>query len=84
MTNTAKNIQMIPFSGKREDWNQWSKMFLVTDENIAANSKLNIQVYSYLMMSCEDEVSFAVIDESVSTNFPNRTHLRNMSLQLGL
>ena len=30
MAETIKTIRIIPFSGKDEDWNRWSKTFLAT------------------------------------------------------
>jgi len=103
MSDTIKTLKIVPFSGKKEDWNRWSKTFLAAstvrgyrevikpeDPTIVADPKLNIQAYSDLMMSCEDEVSFGVIDESVSTDFPDgdarlawKNLTRNLSPQQG-
>jgi len=84
MTDTMKTLKVVPFSGKKEDWNRWSKTFLAAstvrgyrevikplDPTVIADPQKNTQAYSDLMMSCEDEVSFGVIDESVSTDFPD-------------
>ena len=51
--------QLIPFSGKEEDWNHWSKTFLATatakgyrevikptDATTKADEELNIMVYN--------------------------------------
>ena len=79
MTDTMRTLKIVPFSGKKEDWNRWSKTFLAastvrgyrevikpTNEDVPAGSKKNIQAYSDLMMSCENEVSLGVVDESIS------------------
>ena len=79
-----KSIRIIPFSGKSEDWNRWSKTFLATatakgyrevlkpsDPAIKADSELNVQVYNDLILSCQEDVTFGIIDESVSTDFPD-------------
>ena len=84
MTDTMRTLKIVPFSGKKEDWNRWSKTFLAastvrgyrevikpTNEDVPADSKKNIQAYNDLMMSCENEVSFGVVDESISTQFPD-------------
>ncbi len=46
-------------------------MFKPINESAAIDATKNIQAYSDLMMSCEDEVSFGVVDESISTTFPD-------------
>ena len=79
-----KSIRIIPFSGKSEDWNRWSKTFLATatakgyrevikpvDASQKADSNLNIQVYNDLILSCQEDITFGLIDESVSTDFPD-------------
>ena len=79
-----KSIRIIPFSGKSEDWNRWSKTFLATatakgyrevlkpsDPAKKADPELNVQVYNDLILSCQEDVTFGIIDESVSTDFPN-------------
>ena len=79
-----KSIWIIPFSGKLEDWNRWSKTFLATatakgyrqvlkpsDAARKADCEINVQVYNDLILSCQEDVMFGIIDESVSTNFPN-------------
>ena len=84
MADTIKTIRIIPFSGKEEDWNRWSKTFMATatakgyrevlkptDENQDAEEVLNIQAYNDLILSCQEDISFGIIDESVSTTFPD-------------
>ena len=84
MAETIKTIRVIPFSGKEEDWNRWSKTFLATatakgyrevikptDATIMADEELNIMVYNDLILSCQEDVSFGIIDESVSEVFPD-------------
>ena len=84
MAESIKTIRVIPFSGKEEDWNRWSKTFLATavakgyrevlkptDPTVKADAELNVQVYNDLILSCQEEVSFGIIDESVSTDFPD-------------
>ncbi len=57
-----KTIRIIPFSGKAEDWNRWSKTFLATatakrykevlkpsDPTKKADSDFNNEVYNHLM-----------------------------------
>jgi len=86
MAETIKTIRVIPFSGKDEDWNRWSKTFMATatakgyrevlvplipDED--ASLEDNIQAYNDLILSCQEDISFGIIDESVSKNFPTET-----------
>lgn len=84
MADTIKTIRIIPFSGKEEDWNRWSKTFLATatakgyrevlkpaDEDADADEDLNIQAYNDLILSCQEEISFGIIDESISETFPD-------------
>ena len=81
---TIKTIRIIPFSGKEEDWNRWSKTFLATatvkgykdvlipidaDEDAALED--NILAYNDLILSCQEDISFGIIDESVSDSFPD-------------
>ena len=78
-----KTIRFIPFSGKTEDWNRWSKTFLATatakgyrevikpnDPSTKAEPDLNIQVYNDLILSCQDDITFGIVDESISSDFP--------------
>ena len=77
-----KTIRVIPFSGKAEDWNRWSKTFLATatakghrevlkptDPTKLADPVLNIQVYNDLILSCQEDITFGIVDESISTDF---------------
>jgi hypothetical protein len=79
-----KAIRIIPFSGKSEDWNRWSKTFLATatakghrevlrptDPDKTASEKMNVQVYNDLILSCQDDVTFGIVDESISDDFPD-------------
>jgi len=79
-----KAIRILPFSGKQEDWNRWSKTFLATaiakgnkevikPSNMAANADAdqNTQVYNDLILSCQDDITFGIIDEAVSATFPD-------------
>ena len=79
-----RSIRILPFSGKTEDWNRWSKTFLATatakgyrqvlkpsDPTIKADSDLNIQVYNDLILSCQEEITFGIVDESISADFPD-------------
>ena len=84
MTDTIKTIKVISFSGKDEDWNRWSKTFLATatakgyrevlkptDAAKQADEDKNTLAYSDLMLSCQDDVTFGMVDESISTDFPD-------------
>ncbi len=84
MAETIKSIRVIPFSGKDQDWNRWSKTFLATatakgykevilpkDPKKVADADLNILVYKDLILSCQEDITFGIIDESVSTEFPD-------------
>ena len=84
MADTLKTIRVIPFSGKGEDWNRWSKTYLATatakgyrdilkreDPNAEIDVNLNIQAYNDLILSCQEEITFGIVDESVSETFPN-------------
>lgn len=77
-----KAIRVIPFSGKAEDWNRWSKTFMATatakghrevlrptDPDKVADAALNIQVYNDLILSCQDDITFGIVDESISKDF---------------
>ena len=84
MTETLKTIRVIPFSGKEADWNRWSKTFMATatvkgyrdvlvpiDPDTEAELEDNIQVYNYLILSCQEDIAFGIVDESVSETFPD-------------
>ena len=79
-----KTISVLPISGKEEDWNRWSKTFLSTansrgyrevlkptNEKVLADADKNINAFSDLMLACQDDVTFGIIEESVSTDFPD-------------
>ena len=81
---TIKTIRIIPFSGKEEDWNRWSKTFLATatvkgykdvlipiDADVDAELEDNVLAYNDLILSCQEDISFGIIDESVSETFPD-------------
>ena len=83
MTNQSKAIRIIAFSGKQEDWNCWSKQFLATkmakghkevlkpkDLKVKQDSNNNNKVYAHLMMACEDDVTFGIIEEAMLDEFP--------------
>ena len=79
-----KAIRVISFSGKEEDWNRWSKTFIATmtakgrrevikptDITKKADVDANVQVYNDLVLSCQEDVTFGIIDEAISTDFPD-------------
>ena len=79
-----KTICVITFSGKDEDWNRWSKMFLAMETarglrevlhpskpEEKQDKKANEKVYSDLLLACQEDVVFGVIDESTSKEFPD-------------
>ena len=83
-SDAFKTIRVIPFSREEEDWNRWSKTFLSmavfrgylevlnpTNEKVLANTDKNINAYSDLMLACQDDVTFRIIEESVSMDFPD-------------
>ncbi len=84
MTEAVETIRVIPFSSREEDWNRWSKTFLATvtargyqevlkpsDATENASSANNIMAYNDLILSCQDDVLFGIIEESVSETFPD-------------
>lgn len=79
----TKAIRIISFSGKAEDWNQWSKTFIAInvakgnekvlepdDPTVLADADKNKQVYGDLILSCQEPVTFGIIEGSISTAFP--------------
>jgi hypothetical protein len=77
-----KAIRVVPFSGKQEDWNRWSKTFLATitakgfkkvlkpdDPTVDADADHNTQVYGDLILSCQEDIVFGIVDGAVSTGF---------------
>ena len=84
MAETLKTIRVIPFSGKEADWNRWSKTFMATatvkgyrdvlvpiDPDTEAELEDNIQAYNDLILSCQEDIAFGIVDESVSETFPD-------------
>ena len=83
MADNWKSTKVLPFSGKQSDWNRWSKRFLASaaargyrevikprkPDELAEEDK-NVRAYSDLMNSCDDEVSFAIVEEAISSDFP--------------
>ena len=82
MTDKSKDIRIIAFSGKQEDWNCWSKQLLATktamghrevlkpkDLKVRQDSNDNNKVYAHLMMACEDNVTFGIIEEATLEEF---------------
>ena len=78
-----KTIRVLAFSGQEEDWNKWSKTFLATSTvkgyrealkptkpQVDAVEDKNVRAYSNLLLSCEDDVIFGIIEESISNKFP--------------
>ena len=78
-----KAIRVLVFSGQEDDWNKWSKTFLATstvkgyrealkptDPSKKAVADQNVRAYSDLLLSCEDNVIFGIIEESISQQFP--------------
>ena len=83
-SDSFKTIRVLPFSGKEEDWNRKSKTFLSTatsrgywevlkptNEKVLADADKNINAYRDLMLACQDDVTFGIIEESVSRDFPD-------------
>jgi hypothetical protein len=42
-----------------------------TNKDEDADAELNIQAYTDLILSCQEEISFGIIDESISETFPD-------------
>ena len=76
-------IRVIPFNGKREQWNMWIKKFLARakrcgykgiidgeDMNKEKKVKLNDEAYADLILAMSCKVAFGYVDEAVSNNFP--------------
>ena len=83
-SDAFKTIRVLPFLGKEQDLNRWFKTFLSTatsrgyrevlkptNEKVKADEDKNINAYSDLMLACQDDVTFGIIEESVSTDFPD-------------
>ena len=82
-----KLIQIITFTGKRNDWRQWSKKFLAVADrreyrmmlekdqdaltlNDEDKKKKNTLAYNDLVLAMTDNVSFGLVDEAKSANYP--------------
>ena len=83
-SESEKAIRVLPFSGKKQDWNMWSKKFLarakklgyreiLKAENLIDKDKkpiMNDNAYSDLLLAMNCEVAFGYVDEAVSEEFP--------------
>ena len=80
---TMKSIRYIPFSGKSKDWHQWSLTFLATasmrgyidvlkpkDPSKKIKEADNRKAYNDLLVSCQEPVTFGIIAESRTSEFP--------------
>ena len=84
---TEKAIRIVTFTGKRDDWRQWSKKFLAVTERreyrmILETDKEELEVtgddrkkknsaaYNDLLLAMTDDVSFGLVDEASSTDYP--------------
>ena len=79
LADSERAIRVLPFSGKKEEWNMWSKKFLarakklgyrdiLTGEKINDKEKrsgLNDNAYSDLLLAMNCEVAFDYVDEAV-------------------
>ena len=83
MSEPIQTIRIVPFSGKADNWNRWSKTFLAiqtakgnrevimpVDPKTKQDGDKNTRVYSDLMLSCQDNVTFGIVEESTSKDFP--------------
>ena len=70
-SDAFRTIRALPFSGKEEDWNRWSKTFLSTatsrgyqevlkptNEKMLDDPDKKINAYIDLMLACQDDVTF--------------------------
>ena len=79
-----KTIRVLQFTGKEEDWNRWSKTFMATaavkgyrialigpaaGEEALLTTEINLKAYNDLLLSCQDDITFGMIDEAVSQVF---------------
>ena len=78
----VQTIRILKFSGKEEDWNRWSKTFVATagikgyrralvadkDEELPTE-EMNLQAYNDLLLSCQDDITFGIVDEATSERF---------------
>ena len=82
----VQTIRILKFSGKEEDWNRWSKTFIATegikgyrralivdkDEELPTE-EMNLQAYNDLLLSCQDDITFGIVDEATSERFLKET-----------
>ena len=86
MTNNdpQKTIRIIVFSGKEEDSNQWLKTFMAMETARGMREVINPilpeadqeandnnKVYSDLLLACQEDVTFGIIEESTTEAFPD-------------
>ena len=85
-----KTIRIVVFTGKDEDWNRWSKTFLAmvtakgmrevikpTVQEIVQDEDQNNKVYSDLLLSCQQDLIFGIVEEASSTDFLLRSPLND-------
>ena len=78
----VQTICILPFSGKEEDWNCWSKTFMVTagirgyrkaliadEEEDMSTAEINLKAYNDLLLSFQDDVTFGIVEEATSEIF---------------
>lgn len=76
-------IRILPFSGKESEWRMWSRKFIATstargykevleptDPQVPSPPEDNDMAFNDLMLSINDEATFGIVDESVSTTHP--------------
>ena len=82
----VQTIRILKFSGKEEDWNRWLKTFIATagikgyrralvadkDEKLPTE-EMNLQAYNELLLSCQDDITFRIVDEATSERFLKET-----------
>ena len=78
----VQTIRILQFSGKDEDWNRWSKTFIATagirgyrkaliadEEDDMPTAEINLKAYNDLLLSCQDDVTFGIVEEATSEMF---------------
>ena len=77
----VQTIRILKFSGKEEDWNRWLKTFiattgikgyrraLVVDKDEEFPTYEMILQYNDLLLSCQDDITFGIVDEATSERF---------------
>ena len=82
--NSERAIRVLPFGGKKEEWNMWSKKFLARAKKLGYRhilmgeksddqkkmSVLNDNAYSDMLLAMNCEVGFDYVNEAVSEEFP--------------